>query len=252
MNSKKKKCIACIMAHADDIEITCGGTLAKYISQGYKGIYGVLSLCNSGWHHGAYSPSLETVPLRTEEAVKAAEVFNAELFKMELLENIFTDRAGEIHPLSFLHNDYDMDDVPRGGTSLIDAADAISVGGRAEMLKVAEILIKNAPDLIIGQRIDSNNPDHFNAALIVKKAYIEASKQVKLGPYYIPLSPNSFIPATSDWIVDVSGFEEIAEKAISCHESQNGFKHIKRMRQRWKEWGETISTESAECFIRIL
>ena len=44
-----KKSIAVVMAHADDIELSAGATLAKYIHEGYRALYGVLSRCNSGW-----------------------------------------------------------------------------------------------------------------------------------------------------------------------------------------------------------
>lgn len=252
MNLKKKRCIACIMAHADDIEITCGGTLAKYIAQGYKGIYGLLSLCNSGYTKGTYKSSCEITPLRIKEAKEAAEVFGAEIFRMDLLEGIFTDRTGKINPLSFSQGNYNIEDIPQGAVSLFDAAMAITGEGNSAIKRVRDLLIENAPELVIGNCIDSNNPDHFSASLIVKKAYTEASKHVELGPLYIPLSPSSFIPRHPDWIVDISGFEKVAETAISCHESQDGKNKIKRMRQRWNEWGKEIGTESAERFIRIL
>ena len=44
-----KKTITVIMAHADDIEYSAGATLAKYIDQGHRALYGVLARCNSGW-----------------------------------------------------------------------------------------------------------------------------------------------------------------------------------------------------------
>ena len=91
-------CIAAILAHADDLELCCGGTFAKYLDQGYQGIYGVLSLCNSGWtkegEKGVYKPSKEVIPRRQAEAEAACRVFGAELFKLDLMENIY--RGGKI------------------------------------------------------------------------------------------------------------------------------------------------------------
>ncbi len=36
---KSRKCIMVFGAHADDVEPIAGGTLARYISEGYEGIY---------------------------------------------------------------------------------------------------------------------------------------------------------------------------------------------------------------------
>ncbi len=77
-----KKSICVMMAHADDIEISVGGTLAKYISKGYRALYGVLTRCNSGWNEnategGQYKPSVEIMPRRRAEA-EAARIFNLE------------------------------------------------------------------------------------------------------------------------------------------------------------------------------
>src|SRR6187401_1763942 len=38
-NNKPRKCILVFGAHADDVESIAGGTFAKYIAMGYKGIY---------------------------------------------------------------------------------------------------------------------------------------------------------------------------------------------------------------------
>jgi LmbE family N-acetylglucosaminyl deacetylase len=59
-----KKSICMIMAHADDIEYSAGGTLAKYRAEGYRALYGVMSRCNSGWtvtaeKGGFYAPSVD-------------------------------------------------------------------------------------------------------------------------------------------------------------------------------------------------
>jgi LmbE family N-acetylglucosaminyl deacetylase len=257
MKKKGEKCIACIMAHADDIELSGGGTFAKYIAHGYKGIYGVLSFCNSGWSYnecgkGIYKPSTETIPIRLQEAEEAALIFQAEIFRMKLLEDNFTDSKGNRNHLSFATGNYNDNEIPKGGIPLVNAASSNTPAGIATIKRLTDFLVKNTPDLVIGQCIDSNNPDHFNAALILRKAYLEASKRVKLGPYYIGHASQPFFPIEPDWIVDITGFEEVAEKAISCHESQNGACRVKRMRLRWKKWGEVINVTSGEPFIRIL
>ena len=38
-NNKPEKCILVFGSHADDVEEIAGGTFAKYIAEGYKGVY---------------------------------------------------------------------------------------------------------------------------------------------------------------------------------------------------------------------
>src|ERR1035437_7071183 len=85
-------------AHADDVEGTAGGTLAKLIADGWKGIY-VVATNNTAGNHVAYvreqpgpedylniqkvrgpfhADALETIQIRQEESRRAAAVFGAQ------------------------------------------------------------------------------------------------------------------------------------------------------------------------------
>src|SRR5512136_1435536 len=89
-------------AHADDVEPMAGGTFAKYISEGYEGIYVCVinnfAGCGIESVGGGTDPpdevtrplftvsnslqsypvdALETMQIRQEEAIKAAAVFHA-------------------------------------------------------------------------------------------------------------------------------------------------------------------------------
>ena len=251
-------CIAAILAHADDLELECAGTFAKYIAQGYKGIYGVLSLCNSGWNKdsgkGGYSPSKGIIPRRHAEAEAAAKVFGAEIFKMDLMENIYTNSQGEITALSFSRQGYRGEDPPDGGVPLAVAAGAGCTGFfRGDSIdRVADVLIRNEPDIVICQGIDTNNPDHFAASLIVYKAHRKASQSVEIGPLYMSYGDDCYVRKDPDWIVDVTGHEEVAEKALCCHKSQGGPAMVEKHRKFWRKWGARIHTRSAEPFLRLL
>jgi LmbE family N-acetylglucosaminyl deacetylase len=97
---KPRKCILVFGAHADDVEGIAGGTLAKYIVEGYQGIYVCVTNNLSGnriekipgnWDFGSgkltaaitSSPkmyqvdALETMQIRREEALQAAKIFGA-------------------------------------------------------------------------------------------------------------------------------------------------------------------------------
>ena len=98
---KPRKCILIFGAHADDVEIIAGGTFAKYISQGYEGVYvcvinnfagnalesigggttadgiqgKIFTVSNSQLEYPV--DALETMQIRSEEAIATANVFGA-------------------------------------------------------------------------------------------------------------------------------------------------------------------------------
>ena len=57
------KCIMVFGAHADDVELIAGGTFARYISEGYKGIY----VCVINNFAGCGIESVAGVPHRLQE-----------------------------------------------------------------------------------------------------------------------------------------------------------------------------------------
>jgi LmbE family N-acetylglucosaminyl deacetylase len=109
---KPRKCILVFGAHADDVEGIAGGTLAKYIAEGYQGVYVCVTNNLAGnqiekipgnWDFGTgkltaaitKSPkiyqvdALETMQIRREEALAAANVFGAEPVFLDFCEPEF-------------------------------------------------------------------------------------------------------------------------------------------------------------------
>jgi LmbE family N-acetylglucosaminyl deacetylase len=107
--NRPRKCILVFGAHADDVEQMAGGTLAKYIAEGYQGIYVCVMNNLSGnqiekvpgnWDFGGRkltaaatsSPkvyqvdALETMQTRREEALQAANVFGAKPVFLDFCE----------------------------------------------------------------------------------------------------------------------------------------------------------------------
>jgi N-acetylglucosamine malate deacetylase 1 len=67
-------------AHPDDVEIACGGTLAKLITQGYR--VGIIDLTN-----GEPTPRCDAPEIREAEAAQAAQVLGVTLRKILPLTN---------------------------------------------------------------------------------------------------------------------------------------------------------------------
>ena len=67
--------VLAIGCHPDDLEINCGGTLAKCVKRGDK--VTMVTLANGSAGHKVYTKE-EIVAIRLEEAKKAAAVIGAE------------------------------------------------------------------------------------------------------------------------------------------------------------------------------
>ena len=253
--------ICMIMAHADDIEYSAGGTFAKYCAEGYRALYGVMSRCNSGWtvtaeKGGCYAPSAEIVPQRRKEAEAAAAVFGAEFYYGDLLENCYTQRDGTLLTPSFTGNVGPADDVPVG-VPLVVAAGAGNWPEDPMVGELADLLVAWEPEVVVGQSFQNKNPDHFCAALILARAYARAKARAAIGPLWIPVAAPSrvdvFPALTANRIINISGHEETALRALACHISQGG--HLpgtqEAVRTKWRSWGDQYGSASVEGFLEM-
>lgn len=270
-----KKTIVSVMAHADDLEETGGATFAKYIAEGYKGLIVVLSRCNSGWNgipdRPEYISSLEIVPQRRAEAKAAADVYGAEFYMGDLLENNYTLRDGTRVAPSFTgahlafsdaeHPPADQvpaDDVPEGTPIFVGAGFGSLQELHPEVQRVVDLVVEWEPELMLIQQIGNFNPDHLAAAQIGAMSWIRATEKVELGPLWIPV-PNrerlllAFPPLQADRWVDVTGYEEVNLKALACHKCQGcaSEKTQNMVRSRWERFGKDYGVQSAEAFMEV-
>ena len=222
-----KKSIVAIMAHSDDIDIFTGGTFAKYMAEGYKGLYGVLSRCNSGWtiteeKGGHYLPSVEIIPQRKKEAQAAADVYGAELYYDDLLENCYTKKDGTLLLPGNKTTEVMSKNEKYDGTLLCVASGAGTWENHPVVEKVVDILIEWEPEILIAQCIQNLNPDHFSAAMIVAKAWLLAKEKVNIGPIWLPIMQDqtAFPKLNVDISIDVTGHTKTALKGVLCHTSQ--------------------------------
>jgi len=256
-----KKSVCMIMAHADDIEYSAGATLARYIADGYRALYGVMSRCNSGWtvtadEGGHYASSLEIIPRRRKEAEAAARVFGAELYYGDLLENCYTQRDHTMLTPNYTGWGGPGDDAP-AGVPLVVAAGAGNWPDHPMIGELTDLLVTWEPELVVGQSFQNRNPDHFCAALILARAYQAARNKADIGPLWIPVATpdrkDAFPTLIANRFVDVTGHEETCLKALACHESQGG--HLpgpqNGMKAEWQKWGALHGCVSAEGFAEM-
>ncbi len=185
--------ILAIGAHPDDLEILCGGTLAKYASRGHQIV--MAHLC-SGSLGSKDIPPQELARIRDEEARRSASLINAEV----------------LGPIAD-----DLDLYPT----------------REMRRKVVDIIRYAKPDIIITHSPLDYMPDHtttaqlvfdsaFTATLPNYKSEYPAHEEMVPIFYMDTLVGLKFHP--THW-VDITDFFEVKKKMLLCHESQ--YKWIK-------------------------
>jgi LmbE family N-acetylglucosaminyl deacetylase len=178
-----------IGCHPDDLEIGCGGTLAKYAKSGHKVF--MCHIANGNMGHVVIGPD-ELNRIRTKEAENAAKVLGAEAISIDV------------------------------GDAQVEAADKVVRN------KVTEIVRYTKADIIITHNPSDYMRDHEQAgALACDASFIatlphlvtETSNTTGFPPVFFmdTLAGINFIPTE---YVNIT--EEIEQKleALSCHASQ--------------------------------
>lgn len=237
---KPQKCIMVFGAHADDVESLAGGTLAKYISMGYQGIYvGAInnlagcSLEKTPYFKGAplftisNSPhkypvdALETSQIREEEALQAAAVFGATPVFLNFVEPWFSMGRKQID-----YGTYQYDQFSPPGKRLISVATIVS----ADVNFVCDLLRKYQPEIVISHTLGGEKLDHGNAAYLVYLAFKKVMKEkVPVGKLWMAVrgwlsekyaQQNGI--GKPDVLIDVKDFLKTKYAAYDKHVSQNG------------------------------
>lgn len=178
-----------IGCHPDDLEIACGGTLAKYAKQGHKVF--MCHLANGDMGHQVIQPQ-ELRVLRRGEAQKAAAVLGAESFTVDV------------------------------GDVCLEAAD------KEARDKLVEIVRYTKADVIITHNPQDYMRDHEQASRLAQDVSFcctlphlvpESEVHTVFPPvfYMDTLAGIGFVPTE---YVDITEEMEQKAEALACHESQ--------------------------------
>ncbi len=238
--NKPQKCIMIFGAHADDVESLAGGTLAKYIALGYKGVYiGAInnlagcSLEKTPYFKGApkftisSSPhkypvdALETSQIREEEALQAANVFGATAIFLNYNEPWFSMGRKQI---DYGTSQYGEFSPP--GRQLISIATIVST----EVNFVCDLLRKYQPEIVITHTLGGEKLDHGNAAYLIYLAFKRAMKEnIPVGKLWMAVrgwlsekEAGETGRGKADVLVEVKDFLKTKYAAYDRHVSQNG------------------------------
>lgn len=177
-----------IGAHPDDLEILCGGTLAKYSRNGHKISMAIVTDGSAG--STQYSVE-ELKKIRHDEAKKAAKLINAEFIWLGEPDEFFFEN-------------------------------------KETRNKILDLIRQAKPDLIITHAPSDYHPDHqavsqavLNASFVSSLANIKSKHEVHelVCPLYYmdTLAGVNFQPSE---YVDITEHFDLKQKMLTCHSSQ--------------------------------
>lgn len=179
--------VLAITCHPDDMELSCGGTLAKCVKRGDK--VTVCHVANGNMGHEIIKPD-ELRLMRRGEAQKSAALAEIEVVTADI------------------------------GDLLLNGADI------SQRDKVANIILKAQPDFIITHSPTDYMPDHvavsklvFDASFVVTvPQYLNTGKSENVPLFYMDnLAGMNFNPTE---YVDISEEIELKLEMLECHQSQ--------------------------------
>ena len=235
-----RKCILVFGAHADDVDEIAGGTLAKYMDNGYEGVYVCYTNNTAGCNMertpffdqgpdftvsgvSAKFPvgALETIQIREEEARKAAAVYGATPVFLSFRETWFWQGRKQCYIGSDEFHQYQ----PPG-------RQVVSVASRnsEDIELIVDLLKKYKPEIVITHTLGGEKHDHGNGAYLMYLAFKEAMKQkVPVGKLWMTLNgwlldeeAQNSGRGRADVQIEVSDYLKTKYEALNKHISQNG------------------------------
>jgi LmbE family N-acetylglucosaminyl deacetylase len=243
---KPRKCIMVFGAHADDVEPMTGGTFAKYISEGYEGIYvcvinnfagcgiesvgggttpppevtrPLFSVSNSPMSYPA--DALETIQIRSEEARNAAAVFHAVPVFLDFREAFVWQGRKRCNLGS---EEFFRFNPP--GRQVVSVAE--EEDGNIEYL--ADLIKKYSPEIVIIHTLGGDKHDHGNSAYITYLAFRKAIEEgaavgklwMRPKGWLLGDRPKGKEKIKADVHINVKDFISIKYEALNKHVSQKG------------------------------
>ena len=224
---KEPQKILVILAHPDDPEFFCGGSIARWVETGHEVTYSIITKGDKGLNDWASVEPNELFRIRQEEQQNAARILGVK----------------KVTFLSY-EDGYLVPDLELRKTVVTEI--------RREK---PDILVSCDPNGLYFRENALNHPDHIAAG----KATVEAVYPAAGNPLFFPelleqnLQPHSVkevwlsLPETANIFLDVTDQWDKKIDALSCHKSQVG--DSVEFRDRMKSRRTPKSTEDKPQYV---
>ena len=222
-----KKHILAIGAHADDLELSMGGTLLKYRAEGYTITYLLTTNNMSGGYAWidekgkvcSRNPQPEEeMEIRKKEAENAAkEFFDTTVIHLNCPQRHYTGPDGKRIELDYgsIRPAWLKNETP---------PILLAHENKPLQKKVADLILETDPEVIISLAIGERNLEHAATGLLALSARKTAKQQGYDGCIILAMTPAPYNIAPMydryDTFVDTTGFMEKKYELIRKHASQ--------------------------------
>lgn len=220
--------VLAVGAHPDDLEILCGGTLARFVAEGHEVV-----MCNATYgDRGSFEHTSEEIArIRLAEARRAAEIAGAEHATLG-----FSDSE-------------------------------VNAGDRDQLLAVVDLVRDTRPDLVITHSPEDYMSDHNEISKLVFAASFHATLPLlETGkPHHGVVAPLYYMDTLMGLgfqpveYVDVTSTIETKTAMLEAHESQLGWLRdhdgvdvVEQMRTTTRFRGQQCGAAYAEGFAPCL
>lgn len=183
--------ILAVGAHPDDLELCCGGTLAKYASKGHK--IGIV-IMTDGATGSSHIPAKQLIPLRRREAQNSAALINADFFWLGFPDGKLEDNVEVRMTLNKVVREFNPD--------------LIITHNPEDYISDHRITSKHVMDVGLWAHVGPLIPEMPGTPAVPSIAFMDT------------LAGINFIP---ERYIDISDYFEMKKKMLSCHESQQSW-----------------------------
>ncbi len=258
----KKKIIA-FGAHLDDIEVRCGGTVAKYAAEGWDVVYVVVIdavYVKDGYRppNGTYMELTHSdiLKIRTDEITKSAKILGlpTPIFLHYKPSYYWTNKDKTSLRPHFTNTDAD-NAIIAGMKSYGDKPFILEAAHTPECVKEIEnfILAQNA-EIVLTQAPYDNHLEHYstaNLAFTACRNLKSKGHQIRLYSWE-PGGAGTMIRITPDVIIDITNYFDKKMEAVKQFPSQmdEGL-FEKQCLQSGATWGAKIGAKYGEPFVEL-
>ena len=236
-----------IGAHADDLELQMGGTLAKYRDYGYDVIYVMATNNMAGGEWGVKDDDdLRSIHLRSQEIRKREAEAGAGFYGTTAIHLDHPQRHFLDAKRNCVFVDYGSP-VPEGNPKDIPCIITAPDHGPS-IQRVVDLILEHNPEVVFTHGGPMRNVEHFATQLLVTSAYWKAIERGFEGMLlnWHDLGVNEFGEAYKhfDSFIDISDFWEAKMQAVALHKTMKPDPTI----LDWPQWGPSCGCRHAEVF----
>ena len=257
--------IVAIGAHHDDVEVRCGGTLAKYIRQGWKAVYAVATTTPHYFPFpeeiasGKIRTNSEIIELRKSECRQAAAILGITDLNFFGFKSLYWYEEGTVNR-RFLDGrgttvedfKYLMEKLP-GREFIVTASHC-----PAAVEFLCDFLDGHKADVVLTHGPDDAHWEHYATALLVRAAAQKLAARGRKVDLYA-WEPGGAGTMTMGFApthyVDISETIDLKCRSVACFTSQfedhDAGLFARRARKKAADYGARAGMQYAEAFVRF-